>query len=95
MNAITVIFHDDPANQIPGLREAVKAVADKNGAQLEVADPNKAILSGGASSTAWMDLQPIFPIEVSHDGTATEHTVLLKAMIAAAESAKPKPKKAA
>jgi hypothetical protein len=92
MQTITVIFHDDPANPIPGLREAVKAVADKNGAQLEVVDPNKATLSGGASAAAWMDLQPIFPIQISHDGSAVEHTALLKTM---QDAAKPKDKKAA
>jgi hypothetical protein len=93
MNTITVIFHDDPASPIAGLREAVKAVADKNGAQLEVIDPNKVTISGGTSAAAWMDLQPIFPIQISHDGSAAEHTALLKAMQEAA--GKPKPKKAA
>lgn len=94
MKTITVIFHDDAANPAEGVREAVKAIADQNSAQLIEVDPNKSTISGGALPAVWMELQEIAPIQISHDGSAEEHAALLKACQQAA-AGKPKPKKAA
>lgn len=88
MTTITVIFHDNAADPVKGLREEVKAIADKAEAQLTQVDPNKVTISGGSLSAVWTALQDVAPIEISHDGSAVEHTALLKAMQDAAKKKK-------
>lgn len=95
MTKITVIFHDDPANPVEGLRDAVKSVAESHGGQLTEVDPNKVTItaSGSAATAIWMDLQALAPIQISHDGSAEEHSTLLKATQELAAPPKPKKKK--
>ena len=93
MKTITVIFHDDAANPAEGVRDAVKSIAEAHNSQLTEVDPNKVTISGGGLQAVWLDLQAVAPIQLSHDGSAEEHTALLKACQDAANAAKPKEKK--